>query len=77
MKRGILVGEHTSRLMPTNDTSCGLGLPPSIIFIINKSGERRRKAIFNNTDAAEKASRRLWIKTANPWESAGRAQVED
>ena len=38
------------------------------------TGERRR-AIRNNTEAAELASRWLWIKRADPWIAAG-AQAE-
>ncbi|KAK0134731.1 Retrovirus-related Pol polyprotein from type-2 retrotransposable element R2DM [Merluccius polli] len=40
------------------------------------TGERRRRAIYNSTEAAEKASRWLWIKRADPWLSAARAQAE-
>ncbi|XP_060744927.1 uncharacterized protein LOC132858560 [Tachysurus vachellii] len=39
------------------------------------TGERRR-AICNSTEAAEKASRWLWIKRADPWTNAARAQAE-
>jgi len=31
------------------------------------TGERRRRAICISTEAAEKASRWLWIKSAEPW----------
>ena len=40
------------------------------------TGERRRRAIRNNTEAAEKASRWLWIKRADPWLNAAGAQAE-
>ena len=40
------------------------------------TGERRRRAIRNNTEAAEKASRWLWIKRADPWSNAAGAQAE-
>ncbi|XP_073720025.1 uncharacterized protein [Misgurnus anguillicaudatus] len=40
------------------------------------TGERRRRAICNSTEAAEKASRWLWIKRADPWTNAARAQAE-
>lgn len=40
------------------------------------TGERRRGAVYNSTEAAEIASRWLWIKRADLWSSAARAQVE-
>ncbi|GAA6088619.1 uncharacterized protein LOC109140547, partial [Tachysurus ichikawai] len=41
------------------------------------TGERRRRrAICNSTEAAEKASRWIWIKRADPWTNAARAQAE-
>ncbi len=40
------------------------------------TGERRRRAIFNSTEAAEKASRWFWIKRADLWKCAARAQAE-
>ena len=40
------------------------------------TGERRRRAIHNNMEAAEKASRWLWIKRADPWLNAAGAQAE-
>lgn len=40
------------------------------------TGERRRRAICNSTEAAEKALRWLWIKRADPWTNAARAQAE-
>ena len=38
------------------------------------TGERR--AIRNNMEAAEKASRWLWIKRADPWLNAAGVQAE-
>ena len=40
------------------------------------TGESRRRAIRNNTEAAEKASRWLWIKIVDPWLIAAGAQAE-
>lgn len=40
------------------------------------TGERRRGPTYNSTEAAGKASRWLWIKRADLWESAARAQAE-
>ena len=40
------------------------------------TGERRRRAIRNSTEAAERASRWLWIKRADPWTLAAGAQAE-
>lgn len=39
------------------------------------TGERKKRAIYNSTEAAEKASRWIWIKRVDPWESAARAQA--
>ena len=35
--------------------------------ILGIEGERKRKAIRNTTDAAERASRWLWLKRGEPW----------
>lgn len=40
------------------------------------TGERRRKAIHNNIETAEKASRWLSIERANQWLNAAGAQAE-
>lgn len=37
---------------------------------------RRRRPIYSSTEAAGKASRWLWIKRADLWESAARAQFK-
>ena len=44
--------------------------------VLGITGERSRRAIYNNTEAAEKPSRWLWIKRADLWESAAKAQAE-
>lgn len=38
--------------------------------------ERRRRAIYCSTEAAEKALRRLWMKRTDPGSRAARAQDE-
>lgn len=40
------------------------------------TGEQRRRAIHTNTEAAEKASRWLWIKRVDLWLNAAEAQAE-
>lgn len=45
-------------------------------MIQNYQDNRRERAIFNNTEAAEKASRWFWIKRVDSWASTARAQVE-
>ena len=36
---------------------------------------KRRRAIYNNEEAAEKASRWLWIKRVDLWETAARHKL--
>lgn len=40
------------------------------------TGEKRRRAIQNNTEAAERASGWLWIKRMDSWGTAVRAEAE-
>lgn len=37
------------------------------------TSERKRRAIYNSTEASEKAFRWLWVKTVDLWESTARA----
>ena len=71
-------GELKARCLPV-EVGCRGFAGQSLIrayTALGITGERRRRAICNNTEAAEKASRWLWIKRADPWFSVAGAQAE-
>lgn len=46
-----------------------------VLSQLGLSGEAKRQAIRSVTEAAEKATRWLWIKRADPWASAAGTQA--
>lgn len=46
-----------------------------VLSVLGLTGEAKRKAIRSATEAAEKATRWLWIKRADPWASAAGTQA--
>lgn len=46
-----------------------------VFTLLGLTGEAKRKAIRSATEAAEKATRWLWIKRADPWRNAAGTQA--